>query len=161
MCEKLFLHRAEEAAFGCCCLLWDAWSGLPGSNWSQTPAFNSWVNSACKVSSENHNLPVVFPPMWVPDSRAAVMVVAVAAAAPAAGPFRKQGGDCCCCCCCLFPSHRSFSILLPVSQLHWGRGTRCLAACHWSCVTDLLRRLWGQSSLPAHHEGWGWIFLSS
>ena len=31
----------------------------------------------------------------------------------------------------------------------------CLAACHWSWIADLLRCLWGQSSLPVHHDGWG------
>ncbi|KAK7804704.1 hypothetical protein U0070_022407 [Myodes glareolus] len=40
-----------------------------------------------------------------------VVTVAAVAAAAAAGPFGKQGGSGGC--CCLFPSHRSFSILLP------------------------------------------------
>lgn len=122
---------------------------LPSTPGSTQPA---------KLVRKTINYLLFFPSVWVPSSRAVVTlvvvaaaVVAVAAAAAAAtGPFGKQG-----CCCCLFPSHHSFSILLPVSQLHRDRGTRCLAACHWSCVTDLLRRLWGQSSLPAHHEGWG------
>ena len=47
------------------------------------------------------------------------------------------------------------------SQLHdWGRGTRRLAARHWSWVADLLRCPWGQASLPTLCEGWGWISLS-